>query len=64
MVPMTHGCDASMESMLGNNTETAWPNCDPGFAHSNYFMLGKQHADYIDADVVKRIGDLIKLARP
>ena len=63
-VPASHGCGAEQTHMVGNNVETYWPDCDPGFVHANYFMLGKAHADYIDADVVKRIGDLIKLARP
>lgn len=62
-VPASHGCGASQESMIGNNVETYWPDCDPGFTHANYFMLGKGHIDYIDADVVKRIGDLINQAR-
>jgi hypothetical protein len=61
--PMSHGCDASMESMVGNNVETYWPNCDPGFEHANYFMLGKMHASSIDAVVVERIADLIVQAR-
>jgi hypothetical protein len=59
-----HGCGAKQMNMIGNNQETYWPDCRDGFVHGNYFMLGKAHADYIDADVVKRIGDLIKLARP
>jgi hypothetical protein len=63
-VPMTHGCDASQMAKVGNNDETHWPNCDPGFTHANYLMLGKAHADSIDAEVVKRIADLMKAARP
>lgn len=63
-VPAGHGCGAEQMGMVGNNVETYWPDCDPGFTHANYFMLGKAHADYIDAEVVKRIGDLIKAARP
>lgn len=59
-----HGCGAAQMNMIGNNKETYWPDCDGGFVHGNYFMLGKAHADYIDAEVVERIGDLIKLARP
>jgi len=61
--PMSHGCDASMTLMVGNNTQTLWPNCDPGFVHSNYLMLGKMHADAMDAVVVESIVDLIKLSR-
>ena len=62
-VPQSHGCGAPQESMLGNNVETYWPDCNEGFVHANYYMLGKAHADYIDAEVVKRVGDLINLAR-
>jgi hypothetical protein len=35
-----------------NNTQTLWPDCMPGYVHSNYLMLGKGHIDSID-DVVK-----------
>jgi hypothetical protein len=63
-VPAGHGCGEPQTNMVGNNVETHWPDCDPGFAHANYFMLGKGHSDYMDAEVVKRIGDLIKAARP
>jgi hypothetical protein len=62
-VPMQHGCGAPMTSKIGNNEETFWPNCQQ-FVHANYLMFGKAHADYIDAEVVKRIADLIKQARP
>jgi hypothetical protein len=64
VVPTSHGCGAPQTNMLGNNTETYWPNCNPGFAHANYLMLGKGHSDYMDAVVVSRIADLIKGARP
>ena len=63
LVPTTHGCGAAQTNMVGNNVETYWPDCDAGFTHANYFMLGKAHADYMDAVVVERIADLIKLAR-
>jgi hypothetical protein len=63
-VPMTHGCGAAQMAKVGNNDETYWPDCDPGYTHANYFMLGKMHADSIDAEVVKRIADLMKTARP
>jgi hypothetical protein len=45
--------------MVGNNEETLWPNCDPGFVHANYFMLGKSHTSAIDAEVFQRIADLM-----
>lgn len=61
--PASHGCDASMTMMVGNNTETYWPNCDPGFVHANYLMLGKMHADAMDTEVVQSIVDWIKAAR-
>lgn len=62
-LPMTHGCGAPEMHMLGNNEQTLWPNCDPGYVHSNYLMFGKAHADYMDPEVVKSIADLIKSAR-
>lgn len=62
-IPMQHGCGAAEMKTLGNNTQTLWPNCQGGFVHSNYLMLGKQHADYIDAQVIKSIADLIKQSR-
>jgi hypothetical protein len=61
--PMMHGCDAQMTQMLGNNTETFWPNCDPGFVHANYLMLGKMHIDFMDKEVVQSVVDWIKLSR-
>jgi hypothetical protein len=64
LFPTTHGCGAAVTNMVGNNIETHWPNCSPGFVHANYLMLGKGHADYIDPEVVTRIGDLINEARP
>jgi hypothetical protein len=62
-VPMSHGCGAPMMSMLGNNQQTLWPNCQKGYVHSNYLMFGKAHADYMDDVVVKSIVDLIKSSR-
>ncbi|MET0389081.1 MAG: hypothetical protein ABW321_24110 [Polyangiales bacterium] len=49
--------------MILNNVHTFWPECQPGFVHANYYMLGKQHATFMDADQVKSIVDWIKLAR-
>lgn len=63
-IAAAHGCGAAQVSMIGNNKETLWPDCQSGFVHASYFMLGKAHADYIDADVITRIGDLIKSVRP
>ena len=63
-IPMQHGCKAPVDMMLGNNKQTLWPDCKPGFVHSNYLMLGKMHADFMDDVVVKSIVDLIKSARP
>jgi hypothetical protein len=64
MLPMQHGCKAAQMNMLGNNTQTLWPDCTPKFVHSNYLMLGKMHIDFMDDVVVKSIVDLIKQARP
>ncbi|MET0384363.1 MAG: alpha/beta hydrolase [Polyangiales bacterium] len=63
-IPMQHGCGAAAMAMLGNNTQTLWPDCMPGFVHANYLMLGKGHIDSIDDVVVKDIVDLINKARP
>ena len=63
-IPMQHGCGAEMKSMLGNNEQTPWPNCQKAYVHPNYLMFGKAHADYMDDVVVKSIVDLIKSARP
>jgi hypothetical protein len=58
-----HGCGAAQSAKVGNNNELFWPDCNPGFTFASYLMLGKGHADYMDAEVVKRIADLMKAAR-
>ena len=63
-VPMGHGCGAQVKTMLGNNEQTLWPDCNPGFVHATYMMLGKMHTDSMDAVVVESIIDLINKARP
>lgn len=63
-IPMQHGCKEPVMMMLGNNAQTLWPECNKGFTHSNYLMLGKAHADFMDDVVVKSIVDLIKSVRP
>ncbi len=57
-----HGCDATITGpeMLGNNRHRYFANCDPGWVHSDYFMLGKGHIDSIDAEVVESIVTEIK----
>ena len=59
----SHGCDAAATEMILNNAHTHWDNCDPGFVHANYYMLGKEHATFMDDDVVHSIADWIKLSR-
>jgi hypothetical protein len=63
-LPSEHGCSAPQTLKLGNNEQTLWPDCQPGFVHSNYLMLGKGHADFMDPEVVKSIADLIVESRP
>jgi hypothetical protein len=63
-LPMQHGCGQSTMVTLGNNTQTLWPKCSPGFVHSNYLMLGKMHIDFMDDVVVMSIVDLINQSRP
>ncbi|MDH5670656.1 MAG: hypothetical protein OEZ06_00810 [Myxococcales bacterium] len=57
-----HGCDAviSGPEMVGNNRHRWHANCDPGWVHSDYLMLGKGHIDNIDAEVVQSIVEEIK----
>ncbi len=62
-VPASNGCGAPVESQIGENVETLWSDCNPGFVYANYFMLGKDHSSPIDDSVVERIADLIKGAR-
>jgi dienelactone hydrolase len=62
-VATSHGCDAAKVEKILNNDHTSWPNCDPGFVHANYYMLGKEHATFMDKEVVKSIVDWIKLGR-
>jgi hypothetical protein len=63
-LPSEHGCSAPQTLKLGDNEQTLWPDCQPGFVHSNYLMLGKGHADFMDPEVVKSIADLIVESRP
>ncbi len=58
-----HGCGAAQTEQILNNNHTFWPDCDPGFVHANYYMLGKEHASFMDREVVESIADWIKLAR-
>jgi hypothetical protein len=60
----SHGCQPAKSEMILMNNHTSWPMCQPGFVHANYYMLGKEHATFMDAEVVKSIADWIKLARP
>ena len=53
-----------MRAVDANNDETYWPNCDPGWVHSNYLMKTKMHATSMDPSVVKSLVDWINLARP
>ena len=57
-----HGCSASITGpvMLGNNRHRFFEGCDPGWVHSDYFMLGKGHVEVIDDVVVVSILDEIK----
>jgi pimeloyl-ACP methyl ester carboxylesterase len=63
MLATTHGCGAGMTEMILMNKHTFWPMCQPGFVHANYYMLGKEHATFMDKDVVQSIVNWIKLAR-
>jgi hypothetical protein len=62
-VAMGHGCGAAQTEMILQNVHTFWPDCDPGFVHANFYMLGKQHATFMDKEVVEKIANWIKLGR-
>jgi hypothetical protein len=57
-----HGCDTPIAGpdMVGNNRHRHYDGCDPGWVHSDYFMLGKGHTDAIDDEVVLSIVEEIK----
>ena len=63
MLAGTHGCQAGMSQMILNNVHNFWPTCQPGFVHANYYMLGKEHATFMDKEVVESIANWIKLQR-
>jgi hypothetical protein len=63
MLASTHGCGTAMTEMILQNKHTFWPSCMPGFVHANYYMLGKEHATFMDKEVVESIVDWIKLQR-
>ena len=63
MLATSHGCAAGMVEMITNNKHTFWPTCQPGFVHANYYMLGKEHADFMDKEVVESIVNWVKLQR-
>lgn len=58
-----HGCGMAQTEMILQNVHTFWPMCQPGFVHANYYMLGKEHATFMDMEVVKSIADWVKLQR-
>lgn len=62
-VAMGHGCGAAQTEMILQNVHTFWADCQPGFVHANYYMLGKEHATFMDKEVVESIANWIKLSR-
>jgi hypothetical protein len=61
---MSHGCGATQtEMILTTNVHTFWDECNPGFAHANYYMMGKEHATFMDKEVVESIVNWVKIAR-
>jgi hypothetical protein len=58
-----HGCGMATTEMILQNVHTFWPMCQPGFVHANYYMLGKEHATFMDKEVVESIVDWVKLQR-
>ncbi|NRA35765.1 MAG: alpha/beta hydrolase [Polyangiaceae bacterium] len=61
---IAHGCDGMSTDAIGNNTHDFWPNCNAGYVHANYLMLGKGHSDALDSVVVAEIADEIRTATP
>jgi hypothetical protein len=61
-VAMGHGCTTPMAGpeAVGNNEYRHFADCDPGFVHEDYHMLGKGHIDSMDPEVVEKIVDAIK----
>jgi hypothetical protein len=62
-VAMGHGCSTAQTEMILQNVHTFWPDCDPGFVHANFYMLGKRHETFMDREVVEKIATWIKLGR-
>ncbi len=66
-VAAAHGCGPKEVTQLGNNTFTQWPNCNPGFVHQSYLMLGKGHGfdpvDWPDEGMTLNIADAMVTAR-
>jgi hypothetical protein len=58
-----HGCGPNQTQMILNNVHTFWSECSPGFVHANYYMLGKEHATFMDKEVVESIVNWVKIAR-
>jgi hypothetical protein len=57
-----HGCDAktSPKDIGAMQMLAEWPNCDPGWVHSEFTMGNHTHTTSIDAPVVQNIVEQIK----
>jgi poly(3-hydroxybutyrate) depolymerase len=63
-----HGCDARSERMMGQDNVSEWANCDRGWVHQDYLMLGKGHGfdprDWPDTDMTTAIAEAIHATQP
>jgi poly(3-hydroxybutyrate) depolymerase len=68
MIAAGHGCDARSERTMGQDNVSEWANCDRGWVHQDYLMLGKGHGfdpkDWPDADMTTAIAEAIHATQP
>jgi hypothetical protein len=53
---------------MGQDKVSEWANCDKGWVHQDYLMLGKGHGfnpiDWPDADMTTAIAEAIHATQP
>jgi poly(3-hydroxybutyrate) depolymerase len=63
-----HGCDARSERTMGQDKVSEWANCDAGWVHQDYLMLGKGHGfdpkDWPDTDMTTAIAEAVHATQP
>jgi hypothetical protein len=67
-IAAAHGCDPRSERMMGQDKVSEWANCDRGWVHQDYLMLGKGHGfnpiDWPDADMTTAIAEAVHATQP